>query len=230
MTNNVEHLKITFNNESFTKGTYNGIKVIIHDKDGFINATDMCNQFNKRFRKIFENHSWQQYYSTFKRINTTSPEKGGCSDDEFIYQLNKGIPDSKKELRGSYVDKRLINYIAIWASREYAVYVGLIMDSINEKVHENLNEKQLADTVENAKPIFNNIVNQLAPSNDKPAFEEQFCYGCRDSIKSLDSFEQMDLKRDLDEYQLIKERLSVAEKKINEWGSFIKQYYPEFEK
>ena len=228
MTNNVEQLKTTINNESFTKGTYNGIKVIIRDKDGFINATDMCNQFNKRFRKIFENHSWQQYLTTFKSIYYASPEKGG-QENEPIYQLNKGISTKYNEYRGSYVDKRLINYIAIWASPEYAVYVGMIMDSINDKVHETLHEEQLADTVENAKPIFNNIVNQIAP-NDKTAFEEQFCYGCRDSIKSLDSFEQMDLKKDIDEYKSIKERLNVVEKKLDEWGSFIKQYHPEFEK
>ncbi len=152
-----------------------------------------------------------------------------CSDDEFIYKLNAGIPDSKKELRGSYVDKRLINYIAIWASPEYAVYVGLIMDSINDKVHEKLDENKLDDTVENAKPIFNNIVHQIA-SVDKSSFEEQFCYGCRDSIHKLDSYEQMDLKRDIVEYNSIKERLNVVEKKIDEWGVFVKQYYPDFMK
>ena len=47
--NNVDEVKITCNNETFTRGTYNGIPVLIRDKDGFINATDMCNFFRKKF-------------------------------------------------------------------------------------------------------------------------------------------------------------------------------------
>ena len=35
------------NGEKFTYGMYNGISIITRDKDGFINATAMCNQFNK---------------------------------------------------------------------------------------------------------------------------------------------------------------------------------------
>ena len=53
---NVEQQTFNCNNETFTRGTYNGISVIIRDKDGFINATEMCKQFNKRFAKINENH------------------------------------------------------------------------------------------------------------------------------------------------------------------------------
>ena len=228
MTNNVEQLKISINGYSFTRGTYNGIKVIFHDKDGFINATQMCQQFNKRFRKIFENHSFQQYFKTFKAIYYACPEKGG-QEKQPIYQLNKGISTKYNELRGTYVDKRLINYIAVWASPEYAVYVGLIMDSIDEKLHETLKDKQLEDTVENAKPVFNNIVETLAPSINT-AFEEQFSYGIRDRIDRLDSYERDDLNRVINEYNSIKERLVSVEKKVDEWGVFVKIYHPEFEK
>ena len=133
MNNNVETLKIKFDNETFTRGTYNGISVIIRDKDGFINATHMCEQFNKRFRKLNDNQSWRAYFDEFKRVYTNSPNSGGCSDEEFMYRLHAGIPDSQKYLRGFYVDRRLINYIAIWASPAYAIRVGVIMDSINAK-------------------------------------------------------------------------------------------------
>jgi hypothetical protein len=49
--NNVEHQTITSNNESFTMGSYHGISIIIKDLDRYINATVMCNQFNRRFKK-----------------------------------------------------------------------------------------------------------------------------------------------------------------------------------
>ena len=64
--NNVDQLKITPNKETFTRGTYNKISVIIRDADGFINATKMCDQFNTRFRKLFQNRAWQVYLEEFK--------------------------------------------------------------------------------------------------------------------------------------------------------------------
>ena len=47
--------------------------------------------------------------------------------------------------RGTYVHPKLINYIAIWASPKYAIYVGKIMDQINDKVHEKLDEQDKED-------------------------------------------------------------------------------------
>ena len=229
MTNNVEHNKFKCNGETFTRGTYNGISVIIRDKDSYINATDMCGQFNKRFRKIFENHAWQSFYDEFKHEYTTSPELGGCSNDHFLYTINKGIPNDLKFLRGTYVDPRLINYIAFWASPRYAITVSKIMDSINDKVHEVLNEKQLEDKPENAQPVFIEVAKQIAPSIQTQAIEQQ-CWGYRDSPYELDSWEKDELRQVIEDYKNIKERLNEQEQKINEYGSFIKRYYPEFKK
>jgi hypothetical protein len=36
-------------------------------------------------------------------------------------------------IRGTFVHPKLVNYIAIWASPEYAVIVGEIMDAVNER-------------------------------------------------------------------------------------------------
>ena len=66
MSNNIEQQIIKSNDESFTRGTYNGISIIVREKDGFINATHMCNQFSRRFRNILENKSWKQYIEAFK--------------------------------------------------------------------------------------------------------------------------------------------------------------------
>jgi hypothetical protein len=111
-------------NDTFTTGTFNGISEIQRDKDGFINATAMCKQFGKRFRKIFENHAWQAYLDEFKTEYGVRRNLG-----EPIYELLKGYSN---ELRGTYVHPKLINYIAIWASPKYAIHVGMIMDTINE--------------------------------------------------------------------------------------------------
>ena len=233
MNTNVEQNKVECNGETFTRGTYNGISVIIRDKDGYINATEMCNQFNKRFRKIFENHSWKSFYEAFKREYTASPEMGEhkneATETEFLYQINKGITKEFNFLRGTYVDPRLINYIAFWASPSYAVTVCKIMDSINEKVHETLNEQQLDDTPENAKPIFNEVVKQIAPSIQTKAIEKQ-CWGYRDSAYELDCWEKDELRTIIHEYEKIKDRLNEQEKKLDEYGSFVQRYFPEFKK
>ena len=226
--NKVEQSKINCNNETFTRGTYNGISVLIRDKDGYINATDMCNQLNKRFRKIFENHAWQQYFEAFKAEYYARPEMGE-QEKEPIYQLNKGFSVKNNNLRGTYVDPRLVNYIAIWASPIYAIYVGKIMDSINDKVHDVLEKNELPDTPENAKPAFNEVVKQIVPSVNTELINKT-CWGFRERYHELDQWEQDDLKRDVNEYQKLKQRLDEVEKKVDEWGSYIKQYCPEFQK
>lgn len=124
MSDNVEQQTISCNNETFTRGTYNGISVIRRDRDGFINATDMCKQFNKRFAKINENHAWLAYLEAFRAKYYGLPEMG-----DLTYLLRKGYIN---ELQGTYVDPRLVNYIAIWASPQYAIVVGEIMNTIND--------------------------------------------------------------------------------------------------
>ncbi|KAH0803755.1 N1R/p28-like protein [Histomonas meleagridis] len=107
----------------------------------------------------------------------------------FHYVSNLGVT---KDLRGTYVDPRLIDYIAIWASPKYAITVGKIMDSINDKVHEVLEEKQLQDTVGNAKPVFVDIAKQIASSVNQELVNQK-CWSVPDSAYNLDCWEQQDL-------------------------------------
>lgn len=230
MTNNVEQHKFEINKDCYTRGTYNGISVIIHDKDGFINASEMCKQFHRRFAKINENHAWQQYYQAFVQEYTTLPEMGGCSEPRFSYQINKGIPDKLKFIRGTYVDPRLVNYIAIWASPQYAIYVGKIMDNINNKVHEVLQEHNLEDTPQNAQVIFANIVENIKPALQSQKIEEEKCWGIRESTDKLGYWERQELEHDIRNYNSLKSKFIKAQEKVENWGTFVQEYCPEFEK
>lgn len=164
--NNFDELKITSNDETFTCGTYNGISVIIRDKDGFINATDMCKyQFDKKFEKIYENYSWQQYLKQFKAKYYANQDK------EPLYRLKH----HEDEVRGTYVDPRLINYIAIWASPNYASYVCETFDTFNYIIHERLNAQQLPDIQRYAKPLLVKIENKEENTNEKVL---RFYLGC----------------------------------------------------
>jgi len=148
--NAVEKSPIISNGEDFTEGEYNGIKVLKRKSDGFINATKMCNQFGKNFRKIFQNDSFHEYFEEFSleyAKNTTRQDYGG-----FIYELGKGYA---KAVAGTYVDKRMINYIAIWASPKYAVKVGIIMDALDEK--NQLTNQTLEDTIKQLQSELNEL-------------------------------------------------------------------------
>ncbi|EAX84210.1 hypothetical protein TVAG_011860 [Trichomonas vaginalis G3] len=136
----------------------------------------------------------------------------------FLYKIHAGIPDEIKQVRGTYVDPRLINYIAMWASPKYCIAVGKIMDSIDKKVHEKLDEEELEDTVENAKPLFEQEVRKMCEKQLE--HEREIYYGYRDSPYELDQWEQEDLKREFREYELAKIALEAAEKKLKAWGSF----------
>ena len=206
---------------TFETKTYNGISIIINTNDGYVNASQMCSSNKRQWRHYKNTKSWNQVKEAFEKRYSNV---GGRILPPSYY-----MEKVEKEYQGEYIHPKLVHFVAEYCSVEYAFMVAELMDSINDKVHEKLDENKLDDTVENAKPIFNNIVHQIA-SVDKSSFEEQFCYGCRDSIHKLDSYEQMDLKRDIVEYNSIKERLNVVEKKIDEWGVFVKQYYPDFMK
>ena len=165
--NKVEQVKnniIKCNNEVFIRSTYNTINIIIRKKDKFVNATQMCNQFNRRFRKIYENHAWQEYYEEFKQEyynKRLGPEMGQVPK----YEIKKGY---LKELRGMYVDPRLINYIAMWACPKYAIYVGKIMDSINERAK----LKNISDN-ENLNEIINKLNEENKELRDKITEQEK---------------------------------------------------------
>ena len=146
-------------NSEFIAGSYNGIEVIIRKSDGYINAKKLCKQFNKKFRKIFENSSWQAYFNEFCKEYGFHSEKDGV-----IYELKKGY---SQQYSGNYIDPRLINYIAIWASPHYAVCVRKIMYLINER--NQIESKTLEDTIkeltqqlEDAKLKIKNLETQVA--------------------------------------------------------------------
>lgn len=122
----VQNHKILCNNETFTLSAYNGFKIIIRDSDGFINASKVVKQINdkektkKEIKKLFKSVQFQDFENSLKNI---LPGK------ILRYNLN----EVSKQLRGSYIHPKLINFICFWCSPTYALLVSEIMDSINEQ-------------------------------------------------------------------------------------------------
>jgi hypothetical protein len=124
--------KITENNETFTIGSYNGLSVLIRDRDGCVNAGKLCRDESKDlndFTKHDKFNSIVQYW-----MKNEAPE-GDRQLSAIKYKLDKGY----NECKGTYIIKDLIHFIAEWVSIEYAFKVKHIMDAINDNNMEKLN-------------------------------------------------------------------------------------------
>jgi hypothetical protein len=150
----VGQLKITENNELFTKGTYNEISIIIRNNNKFVNATKLCKQNNKDFYRLADNRTWKEYIEEFKKEYGCT-EKGATN---IVYELRKNY---SKDVKGQYINPRLVNYVAVWASPRYAVNVSKIMDTINDLVHVELKKDNLNDCPANASPTMEKIEKSL---------------------------------------------------------------------
>ncbi|KAI5497604.1 hypothetical protein TVAGG3_0816990 [Trichomonas vaginalis G3] len=207
------------NGETFTKGTYNGIEVLRRDKDGYINATKMAKEAGRlNHLNRFLNSAKMQEILEFW-LKEYGRAKSGSTSKQAFYELTKGVIN---EFKGIYIHPDLVHFVAEWCSVKYAFYVKDIMDSIDKKVHEKLDEEELEDTVENAKHLFEEEVRKMCEKQLE--HEREICYGYRDSPYELDQWEQEDLKREFREYELAKIALETAEKKLKVWGRFAQKY------
>ncbi|EAX93011.1 hypothetical protein TVAG_007350 [Trichomonas vaginalis G3] len=76
------------------------------------------------------------------------------------------------EFKGICIHPDLVHFVAEWCSVKYAFYVKDIMDSIDKKVHEKLDEEELEDTVENAKHFDEVQIFTSSKCDAKQAFYE----------------------------------------------------------
>ncbi|KAI5522786.1 hypothetical protein TVAGG3_0584300 [Trichomonas vaginalis G3] len=207
------------NGETFTKGTYNGIEVLRRDKDGYINATKMAREAGKlnHLNRFLNSAKCRKFLSFW--LKEYGGAKSGSTSKQAFYELTKGVIN---EFKGIYIHPDLVHFVAEWCSVKYAFYVKDIMDSIDKKVHEKLDEEELEDTVENAKHLFEQEVRKM--HEKQLEHEGEICYGYRDSSYELDQWEQEDLKREFREYELAKIALEAAEKKLKVWGRFVQKY------
>ncbi|EAX95323.1 hypothetical protein TVAG_032260 [Trichomonas vaginalis G3] len=207
------------NGETFTKGTYNGIEVLRRDKDGYINVTKMAREAGKlNHLNRFLNSAKMEEILEFW-LKEYGRAKSGSTSKQAFYELTKGVMN---EFKGIYIHPDLVHFVAEWCSVKYVFYVKDIMDSIDKKVHEKLDEEELEDTVENAKPLFEEEVRKMHEKQIE--HEREICSGYRDSPYELDQWEQEDLKREFRKYELAKIAFEAAEKKLKVWGRFVQKY------
>ena len=127
-------------NDKFGYGEYLGFKVIIMKKNGYINASKMCNDISdkigkeKRFRKWKTLEHSQELISGWRKCQSDSEGQNRAS--EKIEPFFKYLGGDKDELflQGHYVHPDLIVHIASWASPKIAWKVSEIVNKyiVNE--------------------------------------------------------------------------------------------------
>jgi hypothetical protein len=115
---------ITENNGTFTLGTYNGISVIIRDKDNYVNVGKLCKDANKTFYDFKRGDRFKGLLKYYLQNEV----KNNLDKFEISYKLHKNY----NKCKGEYIHKDLTHFVAEWVSIEYSFKVKHIMDAINE--------------------------------------------------------------------------------------------------
>ena len=127
-------------NDDYEWIQYNDKLRIIHSiKDDMYQMQSIisaCNS-NKPARHWFENQSTKDLIA---HINAC----GGIPTDEILYEKR---PNLSIELRGTYIHRKLVNHVAIWASPVYSWFIMNLLDDMFQKQRE-----QLQNKIEEQKP------------------------------------------------------------------------------
>jgi len=107
-------------NDKYSRGTYADFSVILMNKNGYINATKLC-QLAKENKPFFE---WTKT-NISKRFYAAASKESGLDRNKLEYVDNVS---SDKKLRGTYVHPLLIPHIASWASEDFGMKVSNIVN------------------------------------------------------------------------------------------------------
>ena len=123
--NNMKDSIETINDDYYWKN-YDGFKVIIMKKNGYINATKICHDADTKNGNEKEFKHWKANSGASQILNEISLCLGVRVNDLMI-----PITTGSKKLtiiRGTYVHPMLITHIAYWISPKFAAKVGIWVD------------------------------------------------------------------------------------------------------
>lgn len=172
---------------NFEIKTYNGISVKFETNTGYFNATQMCSSNKRVWRHYKKSQSWKHKTEAFNQFYGNNASVRNRPHGKISFE-----PENvANEWRGEYVHPKLIHFVAEWCSDEYAFKVAELMDSINDNVHQRMNDLKISDTPQNANTVFNLVIDEhkdrLVSDN-----ENQQCWGIREHGDKLDYLDSWD--------------------------------------
>jgi hypothetical protein len=147
--NPLEHIAFEDINDEYCYGNYGEFKVIMMKKNGYINATKMCQDIAEQSGSKKEYRKWHENKSVDELINAVSDELHIPQKELFI------IPKVENILRGTYVHPLIITHIAMWCSPLFAVKVSLFIEEWRKI--DKLNDSKYWKALSEAKPSCNSM-------------------------------------------------------------------------
>ena len=130
MTNPLEHIAFEKIDDEFVYGKYGDFTVIMMKRNGYINATKMCEHISEQTGSKKPYFNWTKNQSANELIGEIETSQG-YKRDELFKVITGG---QNMEIRGTYVHPDLIPHIACWASPKFAVKVSNIVNKyFNQK-------------------------------------------------------------------------------------------------
>jgi len=125
--------------DTFYYGLFGDFKLVIDQKTGYFNATKLCSDGGKEYKK------WGRLEKSKKMIEYYKKNWGPDLDSKFLYEV-KGANKDKidKQVTGTYVPKELILDIASWISVEFYDKCKICIEKIN-MVNIDLNQETMVD-------------------------------------------------------------------------------------
>ena len=192
---------IDYTKNDFEQITYNGTSLIEHIKTKYVNISKAFRDNNKQWNKYKTTKQWKEIEKVAENKIKSGQWKVAENSPPPLNSIYFDINTGPNEFRGIYIHPKLVHFVCQYVSVEYAFKVSELMDSINERVHEQLKQQNKEDTVENAKPIFEQTVSTLSSVvSDK---ENQQCWGCRekDKFDYLDSWNKSFIRSKFTEFK-----------------------------
>lgn len=204
---------------TFKPETFNGITIIRETNTGYVNVSKMCADNGKKWRQYRQCKQWKEIEKNACKHVQMSGESARLNLGGPLNGLSFDVINCGNEFRGTYLHPKLVHFVAEYVSIEYAFKVSELMDSINTAVHEELEQKQLPDTPENAKPVFDRKVSEIFQRGMES--ENQQCWGYRDHNKFdyLDTWDKSYISGMFDKFK-------TSLKTINVTLEEIKRDYP----
>lgn len=134
--------------EDYAYSTINGLlKVIMMKSNRYVNATKLCNDYNKKYS------DWRAKSSARMLIKTLNENLKSQTDKSTIK-----VVDGSNDIIGTYVHPSLIIHIAIWCDVNYALKISemIIDNSVNVDIEENNNN---LSSIKNEKMVYSLTTN-----------------------------------------------------------------------
>ena len=139
--NDIRDVMFEHIDDEFAHAKLGEFQVIMMKKNGYVNATKVCDKYKKRFRRWLVNKVSKEIISEVTNINNKN-KPAGKKAGLIIKVIGGSIAT-----RGTYVHSDLINHIVYWCSPKYAVHMSKIVNEYHinqamEKKDKLLNKKE----------------------------------------------------------------------------------------